>query len=58
MIKKLKQEFKKIWQKIKKVDFEHFGFHIDNYTRLILGTFGVLVFGFIAFMEYCYHPVI
>lgn len=58
MIKKLKQGVGKIWQAIKRVDFEHFGVHFDNYTRLLLSILGVTVFGAIAFMEYCYLPVL
>ena len=58
MIKKLKQGIKQIWQGIKKVDFEPFGVHFSNYTRLLLSILGVLVFGAIAFIEYCYFPVI
>lgn len=58
MIKKLKQATSWLWQKIKKVDFAHFGFHFDNYTRLLVSIFGVVLFGAIAFMEYCYYPVL
>ena len=58
MIKKLKQGVKAIWREIRTVDFEHMGFHIDNFTKLILSTFGVIVFGFVAFMEFCYFPVV
>lgn len=58
MIKKLKKATKWLWQKIRKVDFEHFGFHFDNYTRLFLSTIGVVFFGAVAFMEFCYFPVI
>lgn len=59
MIKKLKQGIIKIWQGIKsQVDFEHLGFHIENYTRLVLSTIGVLVFGAVAFIEYCYYPIL
>lgn len=58
MIKKLKQRIREIWQAIKRVDFSHFGFHFDNYTRLLFSILGVVMFGAIAFMEYCYLPVI
>ena len=59
MIKKLKQGIKTIWQKIKnQVDFEHLGFHLDNCTKLVVSTFGVLVFGAVAFIEYCYFPIV
>jgi len=58
VIKKLKRAIRAIWQRIKQADFEHFGFHIDNYTKLVSSTFGVIIFGFLAFMEYCYLPVV
>ena len=58
MIKKLKQATRWIWQQIQKVDFEHLGFHFTNYTRLLLSILGVMLFGAIAFMEFCYFPII
>ena len=59
MIKKFKQGIRTIWQKIKdRVDFEHMGLHIRNYTNLFLSTIGVAFFGFVAFMEYCYFPIL
>lgn len=59
MIKKLKQAIRAIWQEIKdQVDFERLGFHFSNYTRLLLSTLGVAFFGAVAFMEYCYFPVV
>ena len=59
MIKKLKKGIREGWHEIKsQVDFEHLGFHIENYTTLFLSTFGMAFFALFAFMEWAYYPVL
>lgn len=59
MIKKLKRGIKLIWQDIKdQVDFEHLGFHIENYTGFLLSTIGMVFFGLFALMEWAFYPAL
>lgn len=59
MRKIIKELIRGKWQEInEKVDFAHFGLHIADYTGLCLGTIGVVVFGFFAFMEVAYSPIV